>query len=182
MAIRSMSIKERIKERIQHLASGRLHGPTLEVWREGITMSLYISLSLLAVISAFPTANADSDYSLAWAIALTSVGLVMAHQVAYRMSSRLLAANSELHDHAGRVLAAQLTGGAFVTALALIPALILGNYAFYVSLGIIFLYVMIVGYLIARSRPTSRWRSLGYMFLITLAVVAILVVKSLVGH
>ena len=145
-------------------------------------MSLYISLSLLAVISAFPTDDAESDFSLAWAIALTSVGLVMAHQVAFRMSSRLIAANSELHDHAGRILSAQLIGGAFVTAVALVPALILGNAAYFVSLGALFVYVMGVGYLIARSRPTGRLRSIGYVMSIALAVVAILFVKSLVGH
>jgi uncharacterized membrane protein YgdD (TMEM256/DUF423 family) len=169
-------------ERIRHAVSGRLHGTDLEVWREGITMSLYISLSLLAVISAFPTQNENSDFSFAWAIALTSVGLIMAHQVAYRMSSRLLTANSKLHDQAGRVLFAQLVGGALVTALALIPALILEDSAFFVSLATLFLYVMIVGYVIARSRPTSRLRSVGYIASIALAVAAIIFVKSLISH
>jgi hypothetical protein len=41
---------------------------------------------------------------------------------------------------------------------------------------------MVVGYLIARSRPTGRLRSMGYVLSIALAVVAILFVKSLVGH
>lgn len=171
-----------LSERITHLVSGRLTPEQADIWREGITMSLYISLSQLAVISAFPTDNAESDFSLAWAIALTSVGLVMAHQVAFRMSSRLIAANSELHAHAGRILTAQLIGGALVTAIALVPALIFGNSAFFISLGALFVYVMAVGYLIARSRPTSRLRSIGYVVSIAFAVVAILFVKSLVGH
>ena len=174
--------KYSIRERIRHLASGRLDSHAAEIWREGITMSLYISLSLLAVISAFPTENAESEFSLAWAIALTSIGLVMAHQVAFRMSSRLVAANSEFNEHAGRLITAQLIGGALVTAIALIPALLLGNAAFYISLGALFIYVMVVGYLIARSRPTGRLRSMGYVLSIALAVVAILFVKSLVGH
>jgi hypothetical protein len=174
--------KMSLTERISHLVNGRLSPERAEIWREGITMSLYISLSQLAVISAFPTETAESDFSLAWAIALTSVGLVMAHQVAFRMSSRLIAANSELHSHAGRILTAQLIGGAFVTAVALVPALIFGNRAFFISLGALFIYVMAVGYLIARSRPTSQIRSIGYVVSIAIAVVAILFVKNLVGH
>jgi hypothetical protein len=106
----------------------------------------------------------------------------MAHQVAFRMSSRLVAANSEFNEHAGRLITAQLIGGALVTAIALVPALLLGNAAFYISLGALFIYVMVVGYLIARSRPTGRLRSMGYVLSIALAVVAILFVKSLVGH
>lgn len=171
-----------IRERIEHLISGRLDHQEVEVWREGITMSLYISLSQLAVISALPDTSGDRDFSLAWAIALTSVGLVMAHQVAFRMSSRLLSKGSELHDNAGQVMVAQLIGGGFVTALALVPALILGNSAYFVSLGLLFFYVMIVGYLIARSRPSSRLRSIGYVLTIAIAVGAILWVKGLVNH
>lgn len=171
-----------VRESLQHLASGRLSPERAEIWREGITMSLYISLSLLAVISAFPTESADSDYSLAWAIALTSIGLVLAHQVAFRMSSRLIAANSKLHAHTGRILTAQLIGGAIVTVVALVPALLLGNSAFFISLGALFIYVMIVGYLIARSRPTSRIRSLGYVASVAVVVIAILWVKSLAGY
>ena len=171
-----------VQERLRHLASGRLSPERTEIWREGITMSLYISLSLLAVISAFPTESAESYYSLAWAIALTSIGLVMAHQVAFRMSSRLIAANSKLQTHAGRILTAQLIGGAFVTVLALVPALLLGNSAFFISLGALFIFVMIVGYLVARSRPTSRIRSLGYVASVAVVVIVILWVKSLAGY
>ena len=171
-----------VGERIELLVSGRLDPESVEAWREGITMSLYISLSQLAVISALPTAPSDSDFSLAWAIALTSIGLVLAHQIAFRMSSRLISAGSQLHEHAGRVLLAQLIGGALVTTIALVPALLLGNSAFFISLGLLFVYVMVVGYLIARSRPSSRLRSIGYVATIALAVLAILVIKNLVGH
>jgi MFS family permease len=171
-----------IRQRLEHLISGRLTGEEVEVWREGITMSLYISLSQLAVISALPDATENREFSLPWAIALTSIGLVLAHQVAFRMSSRLLNAGSKLHDNARQVLVAQFIGGALVTLLALIPALILGDSAYFFSLGALFIYVMTVGYLIARSRPTSRIRALGYVGSVALAVAAILFVKGLIDH
>ena len=171
-----------IRQRIDHLISGRLNPDEVEVWREGITMSLYISLSQLAVISALPDATDNPDFSLPWAIALTSIGLVLAHQVAFRMSSRLLNAGSELHKNARQVLVAQFIGGMTVTLIALIPALILGNSAYFLSLGLLFTYVMTVGYLIARSRPTSRIRALGYVVSVAIAVAVVLYVKGLIDH
>ena len=171
-----------LSQRINHLVGGHLDDERAEVWREGITMSLYISLSLLAVISAFPDDPSESEFSLTWAIFFSSVGLIMAHQVAFRMSSRLVTKGSELHANANEIMVAQLVGGAVVTAIALIPAIILRNGAYFVSLSALFAYVAIVGYLIARSKPSSRIKSLGYVVTIALAVLAILFVKGLVGH
>ena len=171
-----------VRQRINNLVSGRLNPQEVEVWREGITMSLYISLSQLAVISALPDATDNPEFSLAWAIALTSIGLVLAHQVAFRMSSRLLNAGSNLHENARQVLVAQFIGGVLVTLIALIPALILGNSAYFLSLGLLFTYVMAVGYLIARSRPTSRIRALGYVASVAIAVAVVLYFKGLIDH
>ena len=154
----------------------------LEVWREGITMALYISLSQLAVMAALPSREASEDDKLALTVALTSVGLVLAHQVAFRMSSRLVAPGSTLEPLAPRLLRAQLLGGAAVTALAVVPILIFGPPAYRWSMGLLLLFVMVVGYLVARSAPNSRRRSLLYVAVVALAVVAVLVVKSLVNH
>jgi hypothetical protein len=98
------------------------------------------------------------------------------------MSSRLLNAGSELHKNARQVLVAQFIGGMTVTLIALIPALILGNSAYFLSLGLLFTYVMTVGYLIARSRPTSRIRALGYVVSVAIAVAVVLYVKGLIDH
>ena len=51
-----------------------------EVVREAVTMALYVSLSQLAVLTALPRDQATEDATLAWTIALTSVGLVLAHR------------------------------------------------------------------------------------------------------
>jgi len=153
-----------------------------EIWREGFTMALYISLSQLAVLTALPAASIEASTTLALTIALTSVGLVLAHQLAFRMSSRLIAEGSRLEPMAPRILRAQLVGGALVTALAVLPVLLLGPGAFRVSIALLLLFVLGVGYLVARSAPTSRPRSLLYVGFVAVLVVGVLVVKNLVGH
>jgi hypothetical protein len=139
-----------------------------EVWREGITMALYISLSQLAVMTAMPAQEASANTKLALTVALTTVGLVLAHQVAFRM--------------APRVMRAQLIGGGAVTLLAVLPILIFGPDAYLWSIGLLLLFVMVVGYLVARSAPYSRLRSLIYVLVVAVIVIGVLAVKSLVNH
>ena len=153
-----------------------------ESWREGFTMALYISLSQLAVLTALPSSSVQGSQTLALTIALTSVGLVLAHQLAFRMSSRLIAEGSRLEPMAPRILRAQLAGGAFVTVLAVLPVLLFGADAYRWSIALLLLFVLGVGYLVARSAPTSRPRSLLYVGFVAILVVGVLVVKNLVGH
>jgi hypothetical protein len=153
-----------------------------EVWREGITMALYISLSQLAVMTAMSAQEASANAQLARTVALTSVGLVLAHQVAFRMSSRLAAPGSKLEPLALRVLRAQLIGGGAVTLLAVLPILLFGPDAYLWSIGLLLLFVMVVGYLVARSAPYSRLRSLLYVAGVAVVVIGVLAVKSLVNH
>lgn len=153
-----------------------------EIWREGITMALYVSLSQLAVMTALPSQEASTDSKLALTVALTSVGLVLAHQVAFRMSSKLVAAGSKLEPLAPRLLRAQLLGGAVVTVLAVLPILLFGPDAYIWSVGLLLLFVMFVGYAVSRSAPHGRIRSLLYVFVVAGAVVTVLAVKALVSH
>jgi hypothetical protein len=153
-----------------------------EVSREGVTMALYVSLSQLAVMTAMPVDEASSNTALALTVALTSVGLVFAHQLAFRMSSRLVTAGSTLEPMAPRILRAQLIGGAAVTLLAVLPILVFGPGAYTWSMGLLLVFVMVVGYLVARSAPNSRARSLVYVAIVAVAVVGVLVIKSLVNH
>lgn len=157
------------------------HGTSAEIWREGVTMALYISLSQLAVMTTLPHSDFPSD-DLALTVLLTSVGLVLAHQVAFRMSSRLVAEGSQLEPEAPKLLGAQLLGGGLVTLLAVLPILVFGPGAFRASVGLLLLFVMIVGYLVARSAPVSRFRAVLYVTFVAVVVVGVLAVKSLVGH
>jgi hypothetical protein len=165
----------------EHDAAAEAERERREVVREAVTMALYVSLSQLAVVAALPLDQAEGA-TLAWTITLTSVGLVLAHQLAFRMSSRLITKGSALEPLAPRILRAQLAGGAVVTLLAVVPVLVLGPDAIRLSAALLLLFVMGVGYAVARSAPMSRPRSLAYVLVIALLAGVILAVKSLVGH
>lgn len=153
-----------------------------EIWREGITMALYISLSQLAVMVALPTQQVQDASNLALTVALTSIGLILAHQLAFRISTRLVSKDSRVGQRDLRLLRAQLIGGGAVTLLAALPILLFGNGAYRISLGLLLLFVMVVGYLAARTAPTSRPKSLLYVLGVAVLVVGVLFVKNLVSH
>ena len=69
-----------------------------------------------------------------------------------------------------------------MTLLAVVPVLVLGAGALPVSMALLLLFVMVVGYAVARSAPASRLRSLAYVGGVVVLVGLVLAVKSLVGH
>jgi hypothetical protein len=154
----------------------------VEVWREGVTMALYISLSQLAVMAALPSQEGSDDRGLALLVGLTSIGLILAHQVAFRMSSKLFAQGSRLGELDFQLLKSQTIGGGAVTVVAVLPILVFGSRAYVVSMLLLLLFVMVVGYFVARTVPLSRPRSLVYVVGVAVVVVGVLAVKSLVGH
>ncbi len=144
-------------------------------------MALYISLSLLAVLIATPTSAEESSTQLAVTVALTAIALILAHQVAFRLSTRLL--NRGLLDNDSlRLLGAQAAGGIAVVVLATVPILVLGASGLRIAAALLITLVAVVGYVTARSVPVSRTRALLYVGVVVFAVGLVLVVKALVGH
>lgn len=149
--------------------------------REAVTMALYISLSLLAVLVALPSASTAESDDLWLTILLTAVALLLAHQLAFRISSRLV--NKGLLDAAGvKLLGAQLIGGLIAAVAAALPVLVFGSEAVRASELVLLVFVAATGYRAARSVPASRLRALMYVGVVVLGVIAVLFVKSLVGH
>jgi hypothetical protein len=150
---------------------------------EGVTMALYISLSLLAVLVALPSNLAPGSFATpALTIFLTSVGLILAHTLAFRISTRLVhrgqltAANVEL-------LSAQLIGGLAVTVVAVTPVLLIGGPdGVRASELLLLAFIAVVGYVAARSIPVSRSRALAYMIVVVALTLVVLWVKNLVQH
>ena len=152
-----------------------------EWWREAVTMALYVSLSLLAVLVALPPGTELSQTDLAVTVLITAVALLLAHQVAFRLSTRLV--NKGLLDEAGvRLLSAQSAGGLATAAVASLPVFLLGPEGIRVSEFLLLAFVAATGYRAARSIPASRVRALGYVAFVVVVVLLVLGVKSLVGH
>lgn len=149
--------------------------------REAVTMALYVSLSLLAVLVALPPGTNLADRHLAGTILVTAVALLLAHQVAFRLSTRLI--NKGLLDDAGRrLLSAQVTGGLVTGVVAAAPVFLFGARALRLTEFLVLAFVAATGYRAARSVPTSRTKALGYVAFVVVVVLAVLFVKSLVAH
>lgn len=156
--------------------------------REGVTMALYISFSLLAVLLARPTGYADDSHpddsrvQVAVTLALTALGLVLAHQLAFRLSTRLLN-RGVLDPESIAVLRAQLLGGLPVVAVAAVPVLLLGVRAgVLVSELLLIAIAGAVGYVTARSSGASTRRVMVNVAGVLVVVGALLAFKVAIGH
>ena len=146
-------------------------------------MALYVSLSLLAVLVALPPSmDPGAAARPALTLCLTSVGLILAHALAFRLSARLVH-HGALPAAQLELLAAQLAGGLAVTAVAVTPVLLIGGPEGVRAAEFLLLaFVAVVGYLAARAVPVSRPRALAYVAFVVALTLGVLWIKSLVGH
>ena len=152
-----------------------------ELIRETVTMALYIGLSLLAVLVAIPKPEEESSTHVALTVALSALGLVVAHQIAFRVSTRLVSRGA-LPGEDVKLLLGQIAGGLAVVVIATVPLLIWGPDALIAVEVLLVALVAVVGYVAARSVPVSRLRAILYMAGVVLAVAVVLWLKLLVGH
>jgi diaminopimelate decarboxylase len=147
--------------------------------REGMTMALYLSLSLLAVMVAFEDPTHPETANLAQLVFLTAIGLMLAHLLAFRMSSRLVAGGQRTGEYVGLVTA-QVVGGTLVTLLATAPLLLLGSWpGLLVSELALLILISAVGYVTGRAAGYGRLRSILYVAGVVALTVVVLWVKSL---
>jgi hypothetical protein len=151
--------------------------PDHERRREALTMALYVSLSQLAVMAALP-----SSAEAAVVIALTSVGLILAHRLAFRLSSRLVD-QGRLSAASLELLGAQLAGGLAVTVVAVVPvALLPAPYDIRVAQMLLLAFVAVVGYASARAAGHSRGRAVVEVASVVAAATLVLWVKALASY
>lgn len=151
------------------------HHP-VEADREYVTMALYISLSLLAVTLAAPR----DEITAAITMLLTALGLVLAHLLAFAMSSRLVSGGL-LDKQSLKLLGVQASAGATVAIVATLPVLLLPEPNGVQVAGLLLLLIIaVVGFRAARSGGAGLWRSLAYVGVVVLLVLVVLGVKALV--
>jgi len=117
---------------------------------------------------------------IVWGI---SLGLVLAHLFAFRVSARLVALG-RVRQQDVRAAGAQLLGGAAVALLATIPALLFStSKAVQVVELVMAALIAAAGYAVARSGGAKPHAALLYGLAILLVAVAIAVLKNLLaGH
>jgi len=151
--------------------------------REGLTMALYIGLSLLAVMVALPrNVTAALDPHPAVTLFLTSISLLIAHQLAFRLSARLAHQGALGAEHLD-LLAAQVIGGLAVTTVAVIPVLLFeGTTGVVIAELALLAFIAAVGYASARTIHVSRARALLSVLGVVALVLVVLWIKDLVHH
>jgi hypothetical protein len=164
------------------------HGPAeaglaTEARKEAYTMALYVSICLLAALSAV-SEHAESGeldaFKIVWG---TTLGLALAHWFAFRISARLVASGS-IRRHDAVAAGAQLLGAAVVGLLATIPMLVLPTTSEFDVVRLILAgFIALVGYAVARSAGATVWRSIAYAASVLILATVVAVVKNvLAGH
>ena len=145
-------------------------------------MALYIALSLLAVMFALPVSvSSAAGASHAAILFVTAIGLLIAHQLAFRLSARL--AHGNLATEHMELLAAQLIGGMAVTVVAVLPVLVIGGQTgLRVAELALIAFIAVVGYIAARGIPVSRPRALLYVAGVVALTLVIIVLKDLAHY
>jgi hypothetical protein len=152
-----------------------------ELRREAYTMALYVSVCLLAALTAVEE-RADPEHVdvlvLVWG---TTVGLALAHWFAFRLSARLVAAG-RLPRREAAIAGAQVAGALAVATLATAPVIVLPATA---ELDVVRLvlagFVAAVAVAVARSGGASTARSLVYAVAVLATAAAVALLKNVLG-
>ncbi len=142
-------------------------------------MALYLSLSLLAVLLAVSATVQEDPVAL---VTLTAIGLLVAHLVAFSISSRLVS-EGVFDAESRRIASVQILAGLAVVVLVTVPMLLFdAPTSLYVAEAVLLLVVVGVGYLAARAARASVVRSVAYVATVVVVVLAVLALKAMVGH
>jgi hypothetical protein len=152
-----------------------------ELIREGVTMALYISLSLLAVMVALPPDISPAASSTpALALFVTAFGLLIAHALAFRISARLAHRGRLASEHL-ELLGVQIVGGLAVTIVAAAPVLLFGAATgVLVAELLLVAFIAVVAYAAVRMVPVSRGRAVTYVAAVVLLALVAVGIKNLV--
>lgn len=158
------------------------HHHTRQLWKEAVTMSLYVAICLLAALTAVGDEVVDREgvVEIVWG---STLGLALAHWFAFQISARLAGSGSVArHDAQGAF--AQLVGAGTVAMLVTVPVLVLQRpAAFAIARLVLAVFIGGVGYLVARSSGGSRPRALLYGVSVLVLALAVALVKNLlIGH
>jgi hypothetical protein len=151
----------------EHLAVG--DEARTEIFREAVTMVLYVSVVEIAELAAIPEEHFTHGrvtgpvgtklLAIVWG---TAVGLAIAHWFAFRLAAPAFRGErpTRLDTYVGL---AQAGGAVFVAAVSSIPVLLLSDVRAQETTGDVpALLIGVVGYLVARSTHRSRITSIVY--------------------
>jgi hypothetical protein len=163
-------------------AVGADHAHPDHLRKEGWTMALYVSICLIAALTALETVTAVPGHilGLVWG---TTVGLALAHVFAFRIAGRLV--HQGHLPKADRIVSLiQMASAAAVAVIVSVPVLLAPtvtelNWARYTCAAII----GVVGYLVARGASRGRMRAVLFGLGVLVVAFAVAALKhALAGH
>ena len=144
-------------------------------------MALYVSVTLLAVLTTVADRSDHGDLKLTALVWGTTIGLALAHLFAFRVSGRLVARGSITEADAA-LAGAQMLGAVFVGVLVSIPIVVFGPTAeLDAARQVLALFIAAMGYLVAKSAGATRARAIIYGMVILVTAVAIATIKNILG-
>jgi hypothetical protein len=152
------------------------------VIRETVTMALYITISLLAVLAAQP----HGDRSVVGVLAIiwgTTLGLSLAHWLAFRLTARLFSGTA-LNRHERVTIAAQGAAALGVATLVSAPLLVAGaDSALDLARLLLASLIGLFAFNVARRHGAGRGRAGVYAFVVVAIALAVAAAKNqLSGH
>jgi hypothetical protein len=151
------------------------------VIRESITMGLYITISLLAVLTAQPSGDTTAAVALTivWG---TTFGLTLAYWLAFQLTARLFS-GEELPAHDRMASVGQAIAAFAVAAVASVPLILYASAGLVLSRSLLAGLVGLVAFGAARRHGGSVGRSLTYALVVVVIALAVAIGKYLLtGH
>ena len=154
-----------------------------ELWREAFTMAFYVAICVLAALTAVVERDAEAHTSGLLLIWGTTIGLALAHWLAFRLASRLVTGGA-WRRHDVEIVGAQLAGAAVVALLASVPILLLpGDIRFAAARLILAVFVAAAAYAVGRASGAGVARAAAFGIGVAAVAGVIAVVKNvLAGH
>jgi hypothetical protein len=149
--------------------------------RESITMGLYMTISLLAVLTAQPHGDAATSATLAlvWG---TTFGLALAHWLAFQLTARLFA-GTRLPSHDRMAIAGQVVAALGVACVASVPLMLYPSSGLALARSTLAGLVGLFAFGAARRNGGSVGRALLYALLVVAIAFAVAIGKYLLtGH
>jgi hypothetical protein len=165
----------------EHELANHGHETAKHLRREALTMGLYVSITLLAALSATAeeTTSKRDVLAIVWG---TTVGLALAHWLAFGLAVRLVHPTSDNAD-LDQQLFAQMTAAATVAFIATVPVLFLPEHlgrpgARFAAAGVI----GVVTYGEARSFGAPRTKAVRLAAVALVLALLVAGIKYGLGH